>query len=106
MKIIIAKTFNQKLKGLMGKTNINYGMFFPYVNSIHTFFMKEPIDIIGLNKEMTIMEIHPNITPNHIVLLHKSIHTLELPLNASNKYKNGQKININFWPFFNITMII
>ena len=94
MEIIIAKTFNQKLKGLMGQNNINYGMFFPNVNSIHTFFMRETIDVIGLNKNMIITEIHPNIKPNHILLLNKSHHTLELPNNYSKNYKIGQKVNL------------
>ena len=94
MKIVIAKTFKQKLMGLMGKTNINYGMFFPHVNAIHTFFMKDTIDVIGLNNNMVVMEIHPNIKPNHILLLNHSIHTLELPKNSSHKYKIGQKIKL------------
>ena len=54
MKIITAKTYMQKLTGLMGKKNINYGMFFPNVSSIHTFFMKESIDVIGLNNKMIV----------------------------------------------------
>ncbi len=94
MKIIIAKTFYQKLIGLMGKHNINYGMFFPNVASIHTFFMREAIDIIGLNKDMIITEIYPNITPNHTLFLKKSIHTLEVPKGYSKKFKIGQKVNI------------
>lgn len=94
MKIIIAKTFNQKLKGLMGKKNINYGMFFPNVKSIHTFFMKEAIDIIGLNKEMIITEIYPNVVPNRTLFLRKSIHTLELPKDYSQNFKIGQKVNL------------
>ena len=96
MKIIIAKTFKQKLFGLMGKKNINYGMLFPFVNSIHTFFMKESIDVIGLNQNYIITEIHPNIKPNHTLFLTKATHTLELPDNLSKQYKIGQKININF----------
>lgn len=91
MKIIEAKTFNQKLKGLMGEKNIDYGMFFPNVISIHTFFMKEAIDVIGIDKNMIISEIHPNITPNHILFLTKSSHTLEVPKGYSKNYKIGQK---------------
>ena len=94
MKIIIANTFNKKLKGLMGQKNINYGMFFPNVNSIHTFFMKEPIDIIGLNKDMIITEIYPNIKPNNIIILNKSAHTLELPNNYSKYYNIGKKVDL------------
>ena len=94
MKIIVANTLNAKIKGLMGKTNINYGMFFPNVNSIHTFFMKESIDVIGLDQNMIIKEIYPNVRPNKILILNKSNHTLELPLNKSNNYKLGQKVII------------
>ena len=92
MKIIIAKTFKQKLIGLMGQKNINYGMLFPYVNSIHTFFMKEPIDVIGLDKDYVITEIHPNIRPNHTLFLTKSTHTLELPLNYAKNFSLKQKL--------------
>ncbi len=94
MKIIVANSFKDKLFGLMGRKNINYGMFFPNVKSIHTFFMLEPIDIIGLDNNMIIKEIYPNIKPNKVLLLSKSIHTLELPLNESKHYKIGQKIDI------------
>ncbi len=94
MQIIIAKTFKQKLMGLMGQKNINYGMLFPNVNSIHTFYMLEPIDVIGLNKDLIITEIHPNIKPNRMILLNKSKHTLELPNNYSKHYKIGDKVKI------------
>ena len=93
MKIIVANTYKKKLLGLMGQKNIDYGMFFPYVNSIHTFFMKDIIDVIGLDKDMIIREIYPNIKPNKVLLLKKSIHTLELPKGTSGLYKLNQKVN-------------
>ena len=92
MKIIVANTYKKKLIGLMGQKNINYGMFFPNVNSIHTFFMKDVIDVIGLDKNMIIKEIYPKISPNKILILKKSIHTLELPKGSSKAYKLGQKV--------------
>ena len=39
--IVNAKSFWQKFMGLMGQKNINYGMLFKNIGSIHTFFMKE-----------------------------------------------------------------
>lgn len=92
MKIITAKTYMQKLTGLMGKKNINYGMFFPNVSSIHTFFMKESIDVIGLNSAMVITSIHENIKPNKILILKNAKHTLELPKGESKHYHIGQKV--------------
>lgn len=93
MRILQADTHLKKLKGLIGKKNINYGMIFYNVKSIHTFFMKESIDIVGINNDYIITEIHPNIKPNKIIILKKSIHTIELPNNYSKKLKIGMHIN-------------
>ena len=46
--------FNRFL-GLMFKKNIDYGLYFPKCNSIHTFFMKENIDVIMCDKDNTII---------------------------------------------------
>ena len=92
MKIITAKTYMQKLTGLMGKKNINYGMFFPRVSSIHTFFMKESIDVIGLNDAMIVTSIYENVKPNKILILKNANHTLELPKGESKRYHIGQKV--------------
>ena len=92
MKIITAKTYMQKLTGLMGKKNINYGMFFPGVSSIHTFFMKESIDVIGLNDAMIVTSIYENVRPNKILILKNASHTLELPKGESKRYDIGQKV--------------
>ena len=92
MKIITAKTYMQKLTGLMGKKNINYGMFFPGVSSIHTFFMKESIDVIGLNDAMIETSIYENVKPNKILILKNANHTLELPKGESKHYHIGQKV--------------
>lgn len=92
MKIITAKTYMQKLTGLMGKKNINYGMFFPGVSSIHTFFMKESIDVIGLNDAMIVTSIYENVKPNKILILKNANHTLELPKGESKRYHIDQKV--------------
>ena len=92
MKIITAKTYTQKLTGLMGKKNINYGMFLPNVSSIHTFFMKESIDVIGLNNKMIVTSIYENVKPNKILILKDAKHTLELPKGKSKHYHIGQRV--------------
>ena len=92
MKIITAKTYMQKLTGLMGKKNINYGIYFPGVSSIHTFFMKESIDVIGLNDAMIVTSIYENVKPNKILILKNANHTLELPKGESKHYHIGQKV--------------
>lgn len=84
--IIEAKSFKQRLIGLIGKKNITEGMFFPKCNAIHTYFMKENIDVIGLNEENQIIYIYRDVPKNRIVKVGenpKKTGILELPQNAS-----------------------
>ena len=97
MKIIIAKTFKNKLIGLMNKKNIDYGLLIPDCKSIHTFFMKESIDILLLDKNNRILMINRNIKPNKIIIFHnkKRTNILELPNNSSINLKVNDIIDIN-----------
>lgn len=91
-EIIIAKTFYQRLMGLIGKTNINYGMLFPKCNSIHTYFMKENIDIIGLDENNEVIYKYENLDKNRIIKIKNDINKtsiLELPANSSKKIRIG-----------------
>lgn len=94
LRIVEAKTFKDKLIGFMGKEHIEYGLFFWNVRSIHTFFMKVPIDIVGLDDNMVVREIFFNVSPNKIIFLRKSRHTLELPKFGAKKYKIGDVLKI------------
>lgn len=90
--IVVAKTFPKRLKGLIGQTNIDYGMLFPKCNSIHTYFMKENIDIVGLDENNEVIYKYQNLEPNRIVKIknpQNKTSILELPLNASQKIKFG-----------------
>ena len=91
--IIKATSFKKRLIGLMGKKNIDIGMFFPKCNSIHTFFMKENIDVIGLDENNEVIYKEENISPNKIVKINnkrKNTSILELPKNDSVKIKIGK----------------
>ena len=49
MKVKIAKSFKDKLLGLMYQKNIDYGLLITNCKSIHTFFMLENIDVLLLD---------------------------------------------------------
>ena len=92
LDIVIAKDFKTRLLGLMGKKNINYGMLFPKCNGVHTYFMKEKIDIIGLNEEGQVIYIYRSVPKNKIVKISedaKKTSILELPENTSQKLYIG-----------------
>lgn len=84
--IIIANNLHLRFTGLMGKKNISYGMLFPKCNAIHTFFMKEAIDVIGINANNEVISIVKNVGKNRIVSVshaEKKTSILELPTSAN-----------------------
>lgn len=81
--------------GLMGKKNIKTGIYFPKCNSIHTFFMKEEIDVIMTDKNMKIVLTKENVKKNKIIYKKEAYHTIELPKNIiNNKLKLGETLTI------------
>ena len=89
-----ANTFFKKLVGLIGKKNIKVGLFFPKTRSIHTFFMKENIDIIMINKENIVVYFYKNLSKNKIIIKKEAYHTIELPCNTIDNIKIGDKLII------------
>lgn len=89
MKIIYAKTFIKKLKGLMFIKDFKYIMKFK-CNGIHTFFMKFNIDVILTDKNYKILYIYKNISPNKIIIPKKNVkYTYEIKSNQNNNFKIG-----------------
>lgn len=87
-----ATGFKMRLFGLMGKKDIHYGILFPRCNAIHTFFMKENIDVIGLNDKNQVIYIYRDVPKNKIVKISedaKKTSILELPKNTSQKIYVG-----------------
>ncbi len=88
-KILIIKeanSFAKRLFGLIGQKQINYGLLFKNCNSIHTFLMKEAIDIVALDQDNKIIYLKNNLLPNKILRIknkQKKTSILELPKNTS-----------------------
>lgn len=97
MKIVIAKSFKDKLLGLMNKKNIDYGLLLINCKSIHTYFMLEPIDVILLDKDNRILMINRNVMPNKILIFNnkKRTNILELPNNSSINLNVNDVIDLN-----------
>ena len=94
IKIKICNNFFNRLVGLMFKKNIDYALCFPRCNSIHTFFMSSPIDVIMTDKDYNILYIFKNFKPNKIILPKKKVYyTFEFPVNKVN-YKLNEKIKV------------
>lgn len=73
--------FFSKLMGFMFKKNFNYGLCFK-CKSIHTFFMRENIDVIMTDKNNKVLYIFNNLGKYRIILPKKGVYyTYELPSN-------------------------
>lgn len=80
IKLKEAKTFKERLFGLMFKKNIKHGLVFNNCKAIHTFFMLEEIDIVALDKNENIVKKYKNVKPWRILIAPKSTKKIvELP---------------------------
>ena len=91
----IADTFKKRLFGLMGKKNIKKGLFFPKTRSIHTFFMKENIDVIMIDKNNKVIFFKKSLSKNKIIIKKKAYHTIELPNNSLNNININDELTIS-----------
>lgn len=82
-QVEIADTFLKRLVGLMGKRSLvpGEGLFLPQVTSIHTFFMRFPIDVVFLDGQGVVVRIEKALPPFRIAMGGRNARaTLELPV--------------------------
>lgn len=85
MEIKYCTNFIDRFKGLMFKKEIT-PLCFPRCNSIHTFFMLKPIDVIMTDKNKKILYIYKNLKPWKVILPKKNAYyTYEFPVNYIKK---------------------
>lgn len=90
IKLKFCDNFKEKLMGFMFKKNIKCALRFK-CKAIHTFFMRENIDIIITDKNNKILYIYNNFKKNRILIKLKSYYFYELPSN-SNTYKVNETL--------------
>ena len=91
----VADNFKKRFFGLMGKKNIKRGLFFPKTKSIHTFFMKEEIDIIMIDNNNVVIYYQKNFPKWKILIKKKAYHTIELPKSSLTNININDKLTIS-----------
>ena len=93
-KIKYCTSFFSRLMGAMFKRKkLDFILCFPKVNSVHTFFCFQNLDIVMTDKDKNILYIYKNFKPWKIILPKKNVYyTLEYPANTFN-LKINQKID-------------
>lgn len=80
-RCVVARDFISRFLGLMGRKAIatDEAVLFPKCNSIHTFFMRFPIDVVFLSAEGQVVEVIEAMKSWRLLLPRRGVrHTLEL----------------------------
>lgn len=93
-EIIICKSFKRRLIGNMGRKKIDTVLLFPHCNAIHTFFMKQKIDVVMIDQNNKVLYCYPHVSPYRILLPKKGVfQVLEFPADE-NPYRAGDVIEL------------
>ncbi|MBX9766688.1 MAG: DUF192 domain-containing protein [Bdellovibrionales bacterium] len=68
--LTVAKDFVARTRGLLGLKELKaqHGMWIHACPSIHTFFMKFPIDVVFVDEKLVVKSVHQNVRPWRIVV--------------------------------------
>jgi len=94
----LADTFWSRLRGLLGATSLRAGEGLILVGekSIHTLFMKFPIDVIYVDKDCRVIRSDPNMVPFRLgPFVRQSAYVLEIPVGtiAETATKTGDQLS-------------
>lgn len=94
-----AKSFYQRAKGLLGRKSLppEEVLWIDRCPSVHTFFMKFPIDVVFVDKDMKVTKIVSNLKPWRMtaILQFKNHSCFEFSANTiSKKIKEGDKLYV------------
>ena len=80
----IAATASSRNKGLLGRTSLTEGggLWIVPCESVHTFFMKFPIDLVYINRRNIVKKVRCNVRPWRISACFSAHSIIELPVGA------------------------
>ena len=95
-KVFKTTTFFERMRGLLFKEKLksNTGLLISPCSSVHTFGMQYTIDVVFLDKELTIVKLVKSLKPWRMAASNASCIVLELVENSINtlQLKTGQQL--------------
>lgn len=105
IKLSVADTHWTRLRGLLGRAPNHFGngsgLWIVPCHGVHTLGMGFPIDVLYLDREMSVIHVHPGLQPwRFSPIRRKATSILELPMHtlAQTKTVIGDKIEITLPP--------
>lgn len=94
-RIRVADRFFRRLKGLMGEKDIKEGLLLHPCAQIHTYFMREPIDVIYLDKHGRVLSVEEAMEPGRTgFYIHGCQSVLEMPAYRWRKLGCSEQVRI------------
>jgi uncharacterized protein len=87
-RCVVADTFSSRLRGLLGrkKLHADESLLLSPVSSIHTFFMRFPIDVVFLDRDLTVLATREPVRPWRMASCRRAHSVLELPAGACSRW--------------------
>ncbi len=81
----LAKNPLRRMKGLLGRRALgeDEGLLLRPASSVHTLFMRFPIDLVFLDRELRVLRVAEDTRPWRIAYTRRSRMVLELPAGAA-----------------------
>ena len=97
----VADTFWLRLRGLLGVSSLpkEEGLILIGEKSIHTFFMKIPIDVLYVDKNYKVVRADPNMIPYRLgPFVYQSAYVVEMPVGTitNTATKVGDQLNFEY----------
>ena len=79
-KCLIARSMFSRMKGLLGRRDLpaDEGVLLKPAGSIHTAFMRFPIDVVFLDRDLRVLRVADSVPPWRTKMARKSRAVLEL----------------------------
>lgn len=84
-QVLVAKSLSSRMKGLLGKKGLSNqeALIIERCNSVHTFFMRFPIDVVFVDKNNVVVETIACLKPFRISpIFWRAAFTIELPIGS------------------------
>jgi hypothetical protein len=96
----VANTALQQLRGLVGRDGLapDEGMLFRPAGSIHTFFMRFPIDVVLCDRDLTVLKVVPSLRPWRIAWQRGAKVAIELAAGAGGRVEPGDRLVLQVVP--------
>jgi uncharacterized protein len=79
-RCLVADSFWTRLRGLLGRKELSAseGLLIRPAGSVHTLFMRFPIDVVFLDREDAVVKLVPGLRPSRLASARRARRVLEL----------------------------